>query len=389
MRTERHQPLLDGATAGGSRFNILHVLRAPVGGLFRHVVDLARGQAARGYRVGVIVDRTTGGARAQAVLADLAPALALGVTRLPMSRRIGLSDVAVVARVGRLAAELRADVLHGHGAKGGAYARLAYGTAAVRAYTPHGGSLHYRWGSPAGLVYLALERLMLPRTDLILFESAYGRGVFEAKLGNPGQRARVVHNGVTAAEFEPIVPDPQASDLVFVGELRMLKGVDILISAIASLKRNGRRVTATIAGEGRDRMAFEAAARAQGVASEVKFVGAKPARAAFPLGRLLVVPSRAESLPYVVLEAAAGGLPIIAARVGGIAEILGPEFPGLVPPEDAAELAQAIDLALAQLAERRAAATVLKTRVRDGFSTDTMTDAVLAAYHDAMQRPRG
>jgi len=389
MRTERHQPLLDGATAGGSRFNILHVLRAPVGGLFRHVVDLARGQAARGYRVGVIVDRTTGGARAQAVLADLAPALALGVTRLPMSRRIGLSDVAVVARVGRLAAELRADVLHGHGAKGGAYARLAHGTAAIRAYTPHGGSLHYRWGSPGGLVYLALERLMLPRTDLILFESAYGRGVFEAKLGNPGQRARVVHNGVTAAEFEPIVPDPQASDLVFVGELRMLKGVDILISAIASLKRNGRRVTATIAGEGRDRMAFEAAARAQGVASEVKFVGAKPARAAFPLGRLLVVPSRAESLPYVVLEAAAGGLPIIAARVGGIAEILGPEFPGLVPPEDAAELAQAIDLALAQLAERRAAATVLKTRVRDGFSTDTMTDAVLAAYHDAMQRPRG
>ena len=41
--------------------NILHVLRAPVGGLFRHVTDLARGQAARGHRVGLIADRSTGG----------------------------------------------------------------------------------------------------------------------------------------------------------------------------------------------------------------------------------------------------------------------------------------------------------------------------------------
>ena len=46
--------------------NILHVLRAPVGGLFRHVVDLARGQAERGHRVGLIADSSSGGAQAEA-----------------------------------------------------------------------------------------------------------------------------------------------------------------------------------------------------------------------------------------------------------------------------------------------------------------------------------
>ena len=132
---------------------------------------------------------------------------------------------------------------------------------------------------------------------------------FAPRSATPARRARVVHNGVTAAEFAPVAPDPQATDLVFVGELRALKGVDVLIEAIALLARKAAdAVTATIVGDGPDRAAFEAQAAALGLAAQVRFVGAKPARAAFALGRLLVVPSRAESLPYIVLEAAAAGL---------------------------------------------------------------------------------
>jgi hypothetical protein len=130
------------------RLNILHVLRAPVGGLFRHVVDLARAQAVRGHRVGLVADAVTGGAQAEATLAALAGELALGLSRVAMSRQIGPGDVAAVAHVARRISEVGADVVHGHGAKGGAYARLAAGRPALRVYTPHGGSLHYRWGSP-------------------------------------------------------------------------------------------------------------------------------------------------------------------------------------------------------------------------------------------------
>jgi glycosyltransferase involved in cell wall biosynthesis len=369
--------------------NILHVLRAPVGGLFRHVVDLAGGQAARGHRVGVIVDSTTGGSRADAVLAELSSRLALGVTRIPMSRQIGPQDVAAVAEVARRAADAAADVLHGHGAKGGAYARLARSRRAIRAYTPHGGSLHYRWGSPNGLVYLTLERLLIARTDLFLFESAYGRDVFRNKLGDPGQAARVVHNGVAPAEFEPIVTDPQAADLVFVGELRILKGVDVLIEAIALIKQDGVSLRATIVGDGPDRAAFEAQVRTQGLADSVQFVGAKPARCAFAAGRLLVIPSRAESLPYVVLEAAAAGVPFITTNVGGIPEIFGPDSTDLVSPGDPQALARAIGLALGDLAGQRAAGARLQARVRASFSTQVMTEAVLAAYGEALARRHG
>jgi glycosyltransferase involved in cell wall biosynthesis len=365
----------------------LHVLRAPVGGLFRHVLDLVRGQCARGNRIGIVADASTGGTQADENFAQLTPHLALGLTRVPMGRQFGWRDLAARAHVARRAIETGADIVHGHGAKGGAYARLVASPRAARVYTPHGGSLHYSWNSPAGAFYLASERFLMGRTDLFLFESAYGRDVFRAKVGDPGARARVVHNGVAAAEFAAVAADPQATDIVFVGELRKLKGVDVLIEAMAVLTREGRRVTATIVGEGPDRAPFEAIAQALGPA--IRFVGSKPARAAFALGQLLVVPSRAESLPYIVLEAAAAGLPLIATGVGGIPEICGPDSAGLVTPGDPAALARAIRRALDQPAGMKEAALRLQARVRAAFSADVMTEAVLAAYGETLGRRHG
>jgi glycosyltransferase involved in cell wall biosynthesis len=368
--------------------HILHVLRAPVGGLFRHVCDLARGQSARGHKVGVVADAASGGERADAALAELAPALALGLTRVSMTRDIGGGDLAAVRHVGQRAVELGVNVLHGHGAKGGAYARLARARGAVRVYTPHGGSLHYRWNTPAGLFYLTAENVLKSRTDLFLFESYYGRDTFAAKVGKPGPNAlvRVVHNGVADAEFLPVTLAPDATDLVFVGELRKLKGIDVLIDAIARLSRDGRNVTATIVGDGADRDAFEAAVEAHQLGAAIHFAGAKPARAAFALGRTLVVPSRAESLPYIVLEAGAAGLPIITTNVGGIPEIFGPDADDLIPPGDAAALANAIAGALQDRDARHSASLRLKSRLRASFSVDAMTDAVIDGYREALAR---
>jgi len=62
---------------------ILHAVRAPVGGIFRHILDLANGQADRGHHVGIIADSLTGGERAAAALAEIAPRLMLGVHLSP------------------------------------------------------------------------------------------------------------------------------------------------------------------------------------------------------------------------------------------------------------------------------------------------------------------
>ncbi len=65
---------------------ILHAVRAPVGGIFRHILDVANGQANRGHHVGIIADSLTGGERAEAALAEIAPRLKLGVRRIAIHR---------------------------------------------------------------------------------------------------------------------------------------------------------------------------------------------------------------------------------------------------------------------------------------------------------------
>lgn len=360
---------------------ILHILRAPVGGLFRHVCDLALEQTARGHAVGVIADKTTGGDYAERALAALGQKLKLGVSRIPMSRHAGLSDVAAVRYVATHAKQLNVSVVHGHGAKGSAYARLG-GSPALRVYTPHGGSLHFSRANPVGFAYLSVEKMLLPKTDLALFESKYAQSVFEQKIGRPLGVSAVVHNGVRPEEFEPITSAPDAADILFIGELRKLKGVDVLIEALSLLKSRGQTLRAVIVGDGPDREAFKSLITARGLNMQIIFAGAMPARTAFAKGRLLVVPSRAESLPYIVLEGIAAGVPVIATNVGGIPEIFGDASNLLVAPGDASALAAAIESRLSGNSSADMAS--VKRRVSELFTVSAMTAAILGAYERAL-----
>lgn len=366
--------------------NILHVLRAPVGGLFRHVCDLARGQIVRGHRVGIVADSSTGGTRATEVLEALEPSLALGLSRFAMHRQPHPADTLVLAKVMRRIACANPDVVHGHGAMGGAYGRLAFNMRrALRAYTPHGGSLHYGRDTLAGQLYLTTERVLMRRSDLFLFESAYSADIFRRKIGAPRGLVRIVHNGVAPAEFEPVALALDASDLLFMGELRVLKGVDLLLDALASLKRSGRTVTATLVGDGPDAEAFRAQVKRLGLEGAVRFHHSMAARHALALGRIMVVPSRAESLPYVVLETAASGKPLIVTRVGGIPEIYGPMIDRLVRPGDADALAGAIAAALDEPEGAAATAVALRARIAAAFTLEAMVDGVLAGYRDGLE----
>lgn len=364
---------------------ILHVLRSPVGGLFRHVADLVRGQSAREHSVGLICDSLTGSEAAVRVFQELTPDLQLGLSRVPMARNVDFGDVSAVRHVAGCVRQAGPDVVHGHGAKGGAYARLAVPAGGpARIYTPHGGSLLFEPNTASGRFYLTLEKLLRRRTDLFLFESAFIERLFHEKVGTPGALSRTVPNGVGADEFADVTLAPDATDLLYIGELRTLKGVDILLDAMAVLRTTGVALTATIVGAGASRDDLKRQAEQSGLADSVRFIPPTPARQAFAFGRIMVVPSRAESFPYIVLEAAAAGKPLIATRVGGIPDIFGPMADRLIPPDDSDALVRKLSEAINQPDTMREAAALLRERVRTNFSLDDMVDSGIDAYRAAI-----
>jgi len=372
------------ADAVDQPLRILHAVRAPVGGIFRHILDVANGQADRGHHVGLIADSLTGGERATAALAEIAPRLKLGVHRIAIHREPHPTDVVVWGRMSRLIRRLNPDVLHGHGAKAGAFVRMKGASSkTIRVYTPHGGSLHYPPNTMKGALYSRLERALMDRTDLFLFESAFARDTYQRMIGTPKGLVRCVFNGVTADEFDPIARAADATDIVYVGEFRHIKGADLLVDAVARLRGDGRPVTLTLAGDGEESANLKAQVQRLGLGEAIRFIGHVKARYGFSKGSLLVVPSRGDSMPYVVIEAAAAGIPMVAANVGGIPEIFGSHTNALFAPNNATAMADAIETALKDPAAWLERAKSLRERIFLHFSQKAMVEGVLAGYRDA------
>ena len=366
---------------------ILHVVRAPVGGIFRHILDVANGQIAHGHHVGIVADSITGGERADIALKEIEPRLKLGVQRVAIGREPRFSDFSVWLQIVRLIWKLKPDVVHGHGAKAGAYVRLRRRSKnKIRIYTPHGGSLHYPLNTLKGTFYSRLERALMNSTDLFLFESAFARDTYQRTVGTPAGLVRCVFNGVTAEEFEPVVKADDATDLVYVGEFRHIKGADLLIDAVARLRADGKPVTLTLGGDGEEFEKLKQQVKRMSLGDAVRFIGHVKARFGFSKGSLLVVPSRGDSMPYVVIEAAAAGIPMIAANVGGIPEIFGPLTDALFAPSNASAMAEAIKASLDNPAATQARAEQLRERISAHFSQNAMVEGVLAGYRDAFAK---
>lgn len=381
------------AERGFETLRIIHCVRAPIGGIFRHVLDLAAEQSARGHQVGIVLDSETGGAFEADKIQAAAPHLALGVTRLPMSRSIKPQDLVSAWRVYTTVRGLRPDVLHGHGAKGGTFARLI-GTAlsrrsrpVARLYTPHGGSLHYDPATRAGQVIFALERGLERLCDRIIHVSRYEATIYRDKVGVPRCPVAVVVNGLRRSEYEPLQAEPEAADFLFMGMLRDLKGPDVFIRALALLgEGSGQAPTAAIVGDGPDLARYQALIADLGLEDRVRLHPSQPTRVGLGMARCIVVPSRAESMPYIVLEATAANVPLIATRVGGIPEILDETADTLVPAGQVEALADAMRVFLRDPEGAMKKAERARTALRRRFTVEAMTGATDQLYRAALLR---
>lgn len=331
--------------------------------------------------IGIVCDENTGDAQATRKLDMLDPLCDLGIHRLSMNRSVGLRDWLNVRRISSVCREMNPHILHGHGAKGGAFARLiAHSVGARSVYTPHGGTLHYSAHSLSGVAYFSIERALRARTDAIIFESRFAETSYLEKIGSARCLNRVIPNGLNDDEFDTVPLRADAYDFVFVGEIRKLKGLRTLLDSLMLL-RDAHDYRLLMVGDGPDSNWCARQVRKRDLGQFVDMVPPiYPGRIAFSHGRCVVVPSLHESFPYVVLEASGSGKPMIASNAGGISEILGPRANALVPPGDPGALASAMKRFLDDPVTASDDADEMRAYVNQSFSAEKMARNTIELY---------
>ncbi|MEM7068960.1 MAG: glycosyltransferase [Pseudomonadota bacterium] len=365
---------------------IIHLFRSPVGGIFRHVRDLLSQQVANGHEVGIICDSSTGGNHEEMLFEQIIPDLKLGLHKFAIPRSITPVDALILLKTCKQLRSIQPDIVHSHGAKGGIHARLAAKLVQTRShpiktyYCPHGGAMHYDAGSIKGKLFFTVERFMERFTDSLIFVSDYERKAYHEKVGRPTCPEAIVYNGLSAEEFEPVEETATAADFLYIGMMRDLKGPDVFLDALHLVRKEaGDHVTGMFVGDGPDKNAYITQISKLGLNDAVSIHDAMPAREAFAKGKIIVAPSRAESMPYLVLEAIAAHKTIIATDVGGLPEIFMERADDLVQPGDARALADKM-LETLKLTDRKQKSTEFAKDLRKKFSLPAMASSVEKVY---------
>jgi len=211
-----------------------------------------------------------------------------------------------------------------------------------------------RWGLLGGQLLKALEKRMLRRGKLFSATSLATHDHLRAVVG-PDAEIRRIGAGVPDELFE--LERREADFLLYFGRLDWFqKGLDILLEALRLLAIERPGILLKVAGRGADSKRLLEAAGKLGVDDNLEFlgvVGDAERKALFSGARMLLMPSRFEGFGMVAAEAMAAGVPVIAADVGSLPEVIGGRESGiLVPPRDPVALAGAVERLLADTGER-------------------------------------
>jgi glycosyltransferase involved in cell wall biosynthesis len=194
----------------------------------------------------------------------------------------------------------------------------------------------------------------------------------------------VIHNGV---DTPALLPEPlpfEAPRLLCLGRLAIQKGFDLALTALASIADRFPLVRLVIAGDGQERRTLEQQVIEFGLEDRVEFLGWVSPDAVSALlntATMVLMPSRWEGLPSVVLQASMMARPVVATPVGGLSEVVAHQETGLlIPPEDPVRLAEAIAFLLARPAVATQMGQAARRRMQEAFTWERCVDAYDTLY---------
>jgi glycosyltransferase involved in cell wall biosynthesis len=385
---------------GRKPLRILQVMECTIGGTRRHIRELASGLAGRGHRVMAVcsAERDPTFREDMACMGDAG----VKVVELPLVRPIApWTDGRHLAFLYRFLRKNPCDLIHTHSSKAGVLGRVASlaAGAAPRVHTPHTFAFSFagEFSPLKRRLYLTIERWLGRRTHrLVNVSESEHREAIDLGIAPP-DRMVVVENGINPWPYrwaEP--PEPgaclfgegkRAPRLGTVGLLNAAKGHDVLLSAFARLLDRFPDAGLAIVGEGELRGSLEGRIADLGLKDRARLVGyRREVPSLLKELDLFVLPSRWEGMPYVLMEAMAAGVPVVATDVNGSRDIVVHGETGLiVPPGDVDALAAACALVLDDPQKHAAMVRAGLRRVMGRYTVEKMLDGIEAVYQGAVE----
>ncbi len=365
---------------------------AAMGGQERHVLTLIDHLSAR-HHITVFCDAAEGGNPFYEELETRG--LRPRILRLPrMSTKGVVRPVAmslpVILAARRALAAAHLDAIHFHaGLLGQMYAPIVAGCMAgihTRILTLHN---HIVRHAP---LRRFIESRVLRRLDRIVAVSNHTKRELVQKKDVAPEQVVVVPNGIEVAAYTNMMERREARGALglsnealvvgLVGRLHDLKGVDLMIEAVPLIKAQVPRLQLVLIGIGPEEKALRQLAEERDASDVVRFAGYRSdARRFMSALDVLALPSRDEANPLSLLEAMACRKPVVAARVGGVPEVVVDGVTGLlVPPENVPALAEAVVRLLKDPERMKAMGEAGRERVQIHFSEDAMLEKTASLY---------
>lgn len=300
---------------------IVQILRSPEGGIRKHVVDILENLASDSYRK-IFITSLTESDRDLSYLKELYD---VEFFNLKINDKPGFLDIVNIFKIYFYLFKINNLVLHGHGAKGGLYARVCGKLLFAKSvYTPHGGSLHRVFGKIKSFVYDGVEKILIPLTDKFIFESNYSQNEFHKHVGDVSFKEVVNYNGVRFSSTQKNIQYTPGTEihLASFGLLRHLKGHDIVLESLGILKQKNIPFKYVIYGYGEKEEELKKIISRLEIEDFVKIENySENILEKMCDFDFIVHPSRFESFGYVPVEAMSVKVPVITSYEGGLKEV--------------------------------------------------------------------
>ena len=292
-------------------------------------------------------------------------------------------------KTGAAIRSFRPDVVHCHSTVAGIIGRLYFRRRYAVVFTAHGWSFNQNHGKLLRAAAAALERLLAEQTNKIICVSEFVyQSALERKIA-PQEKLLTIYNGVALPfkSSENISTNGEVK-LSFVGRLCHDKNPLILIKAIEILPKDvRRRVRLDLVGDGPLKEEVVVAIKEAGLNEFIRLHGSLDHDGALSIisqSDIFILPSVCEAFPYVILEAMAHGVAVIATDVGGNREAVGEDCGLIIPKNDATALSAAIEQLVINDGLRKSFANTGLGKVRRKFSVESMLQEYMEMYSHLM-----